>query len=107
MMSLHWPMRVDGAAAVGIHRVQRLDGELHAEGRGVVDAGGDAVGDLLAVFGEGEFRVSAPQTSTTWGAPIAAASSRARRLSSSAAWRSASVIPGKNPPRTSETAARP
>jgi hypothetical protein len=35
--------------------VEGFDGELDAEGCGVVDAGGDAFGDLFAVFGEGEF----------------------------------------------------
>jgi hypothetical protein len=46
---------VDGAAAVGIHGVEWFDGELDAGGCGVVDECGDAVGDLFAVFGEGDF----------------------------------------------------
>ncbi len=50
---------VDRAAAVGVHGVERLNGELDAGGAGVVDAGGDARGDLFPVLGQGQLREGA------------------------------------------------
>ena len=43
------------AAAIGIHRVERFDGKLHADGCSMVDAGGNAFRDLAAVFRKAEF----------------------------------------------------
>ncbi len=44
---------VDGAAAVGVHGVERLDAELDAAGAGVAQDGAEAVGDLRARGEEG------------------------------------------------------
>lgn len=44
--------RIHGRAGIGIHRMQRLDRELHAGGLAIGEERGDAVEDLFARFGE-------------------------------------------------------
>jgi hypothetical protein len=38
--------RVDAGAVGGVHRMQRLDSERHADAAGVLERGGDAVVDV-------------------------------------------------------------
>ena len=89
--------RRDGAALADHHRVQRLDAEPNAPLGRVRQDRRDAVLDQRAR--RPRSRAGGPHTSTSASVPSVAASSIARRLSSSRFWRSSCVADGKYPPR--------